>query len=168
MQTLAGPIEKIGKLGQNVGEAFNSMASGLSEFINVLQEDAGWFTSFEEQAHDIAKALETMSGPIRSMTETNTAQLDQATRNAAREAASVQAEEIKNALAVSIDTQSETDSEIIDELRAIRSIIEEIGGTSEMADDVKKATSIPWVIHLERTRLLILVIQVNKYIIWLY
>ena len=123
MNILVGPIVKIGEVGTIVGDAFNHMADGLKKFVGILQEDAGWFTSFEEKARDIAKAISHMAGPIKEITQAQQGAVERSIRDAAQ----IQAEEIRSALSISINKEQDTNEEMLNILKKINTSIEKMG-----------------------------------------
>jgi len=143
MALIASPINSIGKIGRETAMVFRLMASGLKQFVNVLKEDAGWFDSFEDNAEDIAAALTKLAKPMKDIVGVQQANVEASIK----EAAKVQAEEIRSALAVTIEQGNAADEAILEKLDDLIAAVEEGGGVGggaspEQLEEARKSTEL--------------------------
>lgn len=144
MGLVAKPIETIGLIGKETAMVFKLMAQGLRQFVNVLKEDAGWFDSFEDNATDIAAALQKLAKPMQEIIGMQQGNIEDSIKRSAK----VQAEEIRSALALTINQSSEKDNLVVEKLEEIRVLLEEGGGTTsggsnkDLVDEVKKSNDV--------------------------
>ena len=135
---LVDPIAKLGALGSTVGSSFTQIADGLDKFTSVLDKGGGLFgTNFQKRATELASALQTMVGPISEMNKAQAGAMDAQAKDLAR----VQAEEIKSALAVTIERSQDKEDASLKALIEIRESIDKLTAAherSEMAADMKK------------------------------
>ena len=130
---LVDPIAKLGSLGSTVGASFTQIADGLDRFTAVLDKGGGLFgTNFKARATELAASLQTMVGPIAELNKAQQGAMDQR----AQDVAKVQAEEIKNALAVTIDQATSKDDASIKILNEIKDSIDRLVAVQERSSDM--------------------------------
>ncbi len=135
---LVDPIAKLGSLGSTVGTSFTQIADGLDRFTAVLDKGGGLFgTDFQGRAAELASALQTMVGPITEMNKAQAGAMDAR----AKDLAKVQAEEIKSALAVTLersDAQEDASLKVLNEINEKMGSLIAVTERSELAAEIKK------------------------------
>ncbi len=125
MNTLLGPIVALGGVGDQVGQAFVSIASGLKVFVEAINDSSGWFSSFEGKAEKVASAMRSIAEPMKGMGGSK----------------SGESEEIKRSLALTIEASNKSNSEIVEELREIKKLLT-TSSDSELAEKMDKSVDV--------------------------
>jgi len=143
MLLVVNPIEAISKMGDKTATTLMRMSVGLGNLVDVLKEEADWFDSFEDNAEDMAAAISKLVKPIKEITGAQQTNIESSIKDVAK----VQAEEIRSALAVTIEKSSDNDEAILEKLDDLIVAVEQSGGggggsNQEHLEEARKSTEL--------------------------